>query len=252
MCRANKTMDWYNRKPPQEKEKLMEQARVAAVDMAKVEKRRAAELESYKVEKMKGKVVDLQEKEKRELLRTENKIDAVKRYGGLWMSQAEMTQQLHKCTSDTQRIKALRAQIGFRRQVLQCKPLMKMNVASANLATLVDYMNILLRLDVPYHTIEIATLLRGDEKDLIHRRFEQVWTDNAEGVGVEKVYRGRIVDTSMSDQGKPELQLEFDGCPGYYYIEHSELVADLTKGNFTSLPETSASESGLPVALPTT
>ena len=239
MCRANATLDWLRNKGAEEKEALMQQARASSVVSRQVEKGRADDLKKIKVQKMKDKAADLRNKEARELERTEKRVDEVKRFGGLWKTQSDMTNFLYKTRtkSTTYRVLALKAQIGFRRKVLKCKPLSPMCVSGANLSMLVDFMNTLFAVEVPCDTKEIEALLSGCEDDLVGRRFEQVWTDNAEGVGVEKVYHGTIAGTSTSDQGKPELKVTYDGSDGFFYIEHSELVADLIKRNFCFLPK---------------
>ena len=39
-----------------------------------------------------------------------------------------------------------------------------------------------------------------------------------------------------SDKGKQELKLQFRDSEGFFYLEHSEIVADIVQENFAFLP----------------
>ena len=114
----NKTIKWLDQKSTAEKEKLMEEARKNAPHYHKIYKERLSQIEKEQIKQQEEKIMKIQEAERRSLEAKEKIVSEIISYG-LWQSIEQMNSCLNGIGSETQKRVAIKAQLRFRKVVLQ-------------------------------------------------------------------------------------------------------------------------------------
>ncbi len=114
----NKTSKWLNRKSMAEKEKLMEEVRKNAPNYHKIHKERISQIEKEHMKQQEDKIKKIQEAERRSLEAKEKIASEITNYG-LWQSIGQMDCCLTGISSETQKRVAIKAQLRFRKVLLQ-------------------------------------------------------------------------------------------------------------------------------------
>ena len=114
----NKTSEWLNKKTAAERAKIMEEARKNAPRYRKAYQQRITEIEKENIKQQNEKEKKNQEV-KRRLLEAKEKITSEITDYGLWISIAQVDSCLDGMKSETQKRAALKAQLRFRKVVLQ-------------------------------------------------------------------------------------------------------------------------------------
>ncbi|KAK3103507.1 hypothetical protein FSP39_019719 [Pinctada imbricata] len=113
----NKTGRWLNELPDDERSVLLKEAKTEGPKIRKRFQQRMKEIESKRLSAQKMKENELHEKQERLYKRKEKMTNDIL-FFGLWQSEEEMTQQLQEIKRKTEKVKAVKAQLTFRKTVL--------------------------------------------------------------------------------------------------------------------------------------
>lgn len=114
----NKTMDWLDSKSPDEVKTLMETARKLVPKHKERFRERLAAIEAYRLEMQKKNQEDKIAAMQRLLLEKERITSDMIKYG-LWQSESDVNEGLQLAKTETQKRQSLKAQLRFRKTVLQ-------------------------------------------------------------------------------------------------------------------------------------
>ena len=116
----NKTAQWLNSKPQAEVKELLQKARKVAPEFKQLYKDRRKQMLEERARLLQAKQHALQAAQEKSLRRKEQLTKEVLHYG-LWQTHGDVKNGLGKLKSKTAKVKALKAQINFRKLVLQQK-----------------------------------------------------------------------------------------------------------------------------------
>ena len=114
----NKTGEWLESKSPEELKSLMEIARKSAAKHKQRFKERLAAIRAHRTEIQQKHEQEKQAAERRLLLEKERITSDMIHYG-LWQSEEDVDEGLKLAKSETQKRQSLKAQLRFRKTVLQ-------------------------------------------------------------------------------------------------------------------------------------
>ena len=118
MFSNNKTSKWLDAKSNEEKEKLFAEARRNAPKHRQKYRQHISELEEQRRKSQIQKQKEKEESEKRRMEMKEKITSELTSYG-LWLSAIEVDTNLRAMKSETRKCKALKAQLRFRKKVLE-------------------------------------------------------------------------------------------------------------------------------------
>ena len=121
MFSHNKTAAWLDAKSPLEKAVIFKQARCSVKHVWKQFKSRQQEIQAARRAAVLRKLSQAEEAHQRQLEKKE-KLTLDIMYWGLWQSQDQVDNYLADLDNKTTRVKALKAQLNFRQNVLQQRP----------------------------------------------------------------------------------------------------------------------------------
>ena len=114
----NKTAKWLQSKTKAEVAELMQKAREVAPEYKRLYNERRKKLQEERIQLLKAKQKELQKSQERSLHQKESLTKDIVQCG-LWQSPDEIFHGLAKHKTKSAKVKALKAQINFRRKVLQ-------------------------------------------------------------------------------------------------------------------------------------
>ncbi|XP_065893139.1 uncharacterized protein [Dysidea avara] len=117
---SNKTMKWLNTKSAEEVEHLLQIARKKAPEFKKLFKQRREDILEGRIKALHEKQHALDAARRRGLKRKEKLTEDIVRYG-LWQTKEDIVRGVAKQRSNTAKLNALKAQLNFRKQVLDQK-----------------------------------------------------------------------------------------------------------------------------------
>ena len=116
----NKTAQWLNSKPQAEVKVLLQKARKVAPEFKQLYKDRRKQMLEGRAQLLQAKQHALQAAQEKSLRWKEQLTKEILHYG-LWQTHGDVENGLAKLKSKSAKLKALKAQINFRKQVLQQK-----------------------------------------------------------------------------------------------------------------------------------
>ena len=116
----NKTAQWLNSKPQAEVKVLLQKPRKVAPEFKQLYKERRKQMLEGRAQLLQAKQHALQAAQEKSLRRKEQLTKEILHYG-LWQTHGDVKNGLAKLKSKSAKLKALKAQINFRKQVLQQK-----------------------------------------------------------------------------------------------------------------------------------
>jgi hypothetical protein len=120
MYSHNKTRQWLDSLPEEERKKLIEESRSEGQHVRQTFKNRLREIEAKRIEIQEEKKRQLQEKERKRLQNLETMTNGVCYYG-LWQSVEQVNEGLSRLPTENQKKEGLKAQLRFRQTVLKQK-----------------------------------------------------------------------------------------------------------------------------------
>lgn len=117
----NRTSEWLEAKTPVERTKLFEEARKNAPQHRKRYRQYLSTIEKHRIDMQQQKQLE-REASARKLIETKEKITAELLDHGLWVSSEQVDSNLSAMKTETQKRTALKAQLRFRKTVLQQQP----------------------------------------------------------------------------------------------------------------------------------
>ena len=121
MFTNNKTAFWLRAKPTEEVQELMKKARSMAPEFKHLYDERRKCMRAERVELLRAKQLAVLAAQERSMKQKEQLTQDIIKYG-LWQSPAKITDGLSQLKSKTEKYKALKAQLHFRKKVLQQVP----------------------------------------------------------------------------------------------------------------------------------
>ena len=115
----NHTADWLKVKSIEESGKILASARKSAQEMRHLYKCRQEEIQKYRLQELERKEKEIAEKKEKEVRKKEELTQAISKYGGLWTSTADVERTVLSIKTISEQRAALRAQLLFRKFVLQ-------------------------------------------------------------------------------------------------------------------------------------
>ena len=115
----NKPSAWLKSLPPAEFEHVMEDARRQAPKIKSLFREREQKIAELRATRQREKREQLRAKEENKLRERALLIDKVEELGGLWKNEDQVKEGLAKVKGKGRLVEALKAQINFRRKVLQ-------------------------------------------------------------------------------------------------------------------------------------
>lgn len=218
----NKTSNWLAQKSATEREKLMQEARKNAPHFRKTYQQRVTRIEQEQIKQQKQKEKRKMEAETR-LIRAKEKVTSEMLDYGLWQSIIQIDSCLDGIKSETQKKKALKAQLRFRKVVLEQESDSAYKFSSKERG----------QFDSSALRDNLVTLIHdADAKEtpsssltgkIINHRFETN--------GKYKFYKGRVISQVP---GFPEwFNVEYTNEPGIIYSY--KLSEDIERGDLQVL-----------------
>ena len=171
----------------------------------------------------------LSEKEQKSRDDLDGIVEEVCQYGGLWMKPEEIEVNTSKL-SNTKMKDALKAQIKFRLNILQCKVEKKIFYSKTPIAEMKAYLKYLLSdVEIPEDTLFLQEVILSPET-LLQSRIIQRFEDDQ--TGVETEWKGTITKAVENEYGVKEFEFVYDDeldKPCYETV--GELVADMVSGD---------------------
>ena len=118
MFSNNKTSQWFRAKSPQERTKMLEEARKNAPQHRRRYKEHISKLQEERKQIQLKRAKEREETERKQVESKEKITSELTEYG-LWVSAAEVNRHVNALKSETKKRKALKAQLRFRKKVLQ-------------------------------------------------------------------------------------------------------------------------------------
>ena len=118
MFSNNKTAQWLRDKSPEEREIWFTKARKIAPEFKDLYKFRRKQLLEDRAKVLHGKQLALQKLQEKKFREKEQLTEEIMVYG-LWQNESQVTSALEKMRSNTQKLKALKCQLDFRKKVLE-------------------------------------------------------------------------------------------------------------------------------------
>ena len=114
----NKTAQWLHEKSPQDREAIFKRARKVAPEFKDLYKQRRRQLLEDRSKVLHDKQLALQKLREKKFREKEKLTEEIMTYG-LWQSKSQVTSGLEKIRSVSEKLKALKTQLDFRRKVLE-------------------------------------------------------------------------------------------------------------------------------------
>ena len=204
----NQTASWLRAKPIEEVQELMKKARSKAPEFKHQYEERRKRMHEERIELLRAKQLAVLAAQERSVKQKEQLTQDIIKYG-LWQSSAQISDGLHQLKSKTEKFKALKAQLNFRKKVLQQVPLNKeiffttrngkqltIEEISSNLALLLQ------------HSTQVPTnlLISLNQESLVGKRIRHRWCNPD---GTEQWYTGCILSVVL---GTTEwFNVQYDG-----------------------------------------
>ena len=217
----NQTSKWLDEKEPSVRADLLANARKCGIEFRKqyeVRKRRMLEERNEILRAKQAALARLQEKK---VMEKEHLTQSMMVYG-LWQTKEQITQGIAKCKSNTSKLKALKAQLDFRKKVLEqeyndryvfClsknKRKLSVNEVCSNLEKLL-----------------CSCLRYRDLEGLVGKRIKHKWKDEDD----EKWYYGTILD--LVPGTKDWYNIKYDGEEEVLSLN---ILMDIEKGDLEFL-----------------
>ena len=114
----NKTSAWLDAKTPEEKEDLLKKARNLSPEFKRLYRLRKQRLLEERSKILQAKHLQLEQMRQKKLQEKERLTENILMYG-LWQSKEQVNEQLSKLKTKKEKVKALKAQLDFRKKVLE-------------------------------------------------------------------------------------------------------------------------------------
>ena len=114
----NKTAQWLHEKSPQDREAIFKRARKVAPEFKDLYKQRRRQLLEDRSKVLHDKQIALQKLREKKFREKEKLTEEIMTYG-LWQSKSQVTSGLEKIRSVSEKLKALKTQLDFRRKILE-------------------------------------------------------------------------------------------------------------------------------------
>ena len=117
MFSNNKTAEWLHEKSPEDREAIFKRARKIAPEFRDLYKQRRKKLLEDRAKVLRDKQLAVQEA--LEKIREKEKLTEEIMLYGLWQNESQVTSALEKLSSTSEKLKALKSQLDFRKKVLE-------------------------------------------------------------------------------------------------------------------------------------
>ena len=188
----NKTASWLRAKPNEEVRELMQKARSMAPEFKRLYDKRRQQIREERVELLKAKQHALLAAQERNVRQKEQLTQDIIRYG-LWQSPAQVADSLSQLKSKAEKLKALKAQLNFRKKVLQQVPTSKelyfttRNGKQLPIEEIKSNLTLLLQQSCE---VPVSSLASVNQESLVGKKIRHRWCDPD---GTEQWYSGRIL-----------------------------------------------------------
>ena len=188
----NKTSAWLDAKTPEEKEDLLKKARNLSPEFKRLYRLRKQRLLEERSKILQAKHLQLEQMRQKKLQEKERLTENILMYG-LWQSKEQVNKQLSKLKTKKEKVKALKAQLDFRKKVLEQthteKDIFFITKQSKQLPVEVISEN-LCKLLSSAHLINTPSTVATNCQSLIGREIYHRWKDED---GEERWYKGRVL-----------------------------------------------------------
>ena len=189
----NKTARWLREKSTEDREILFAKARKIGPEFKSLYKLRRKQLLEDRAKVLREKQVALQKLQEKKFREKEKLTEEIMMYG-LWQSETQVTSALEKLKSTTEKLKALKCQLDFRKKVLEQSGPKELFFMSKNRKKLSvdEVVANLLMLISPSCSQRLAPVspFTATQESLIGRRICHKWKLSD---GSEQVYYGKIL-----------------------------------------------------------
>lgn len=227
----NKTREWLESKSPDELKSLMETARKLVPKHKQKFKERLLAIQAHRIE-LQQKQEQEKEAAKQRLLLEKERITTDMIQYGLWQSEADVNEGLKLAKSETQKRQSLKAQLRFRKTVLQQtynadKDIYKFSTKQKgqlnSTALKVNLLKLIIAVANQQSFDSESSAPSGSDIHLVGRRIDHRFTEDEQLV----TYSGKVISTVP---GFPEwFNVVYDNEPGIVYS--FKLLEDLRNGD---------------------
>ena len=227
----NKTREWLESKSPDELKSLMETARKLVPKHKQKFKERLLAIQAHRIE-LQQKQEQEKEAAKQRLLLEKERITTDMIQYGLWQSEADVNEGLKLAKSETQKRQSLKAQLRFRKTVLQQtynadKDIYKFSTKQKgqlnSTALKVNLLKLIIAVANQQSFDSESSAPSGSDIHLVGRRINHRFTEDEQLV----TYSGKVISTVP---GFPEwFNVVYDNEPGIVYS--FKLLEDLRNGD---------------------
>lgn len=183
----NKTAKWLNEKSPAERAELLKKARACAPEFRRQYQARKQKLLEERGNILQAKQAALTRLQEKKVREKENLTQAIMVYG-LWQTQQQVKEGLMKLKSKTAKLTALKAQLDFRKKVLEQNHVDKSIFCLSKNKKKLSVEEVCSNLCKLFQPVSSTS---SDQEGLIGRRIKHKWNVD----GCEQWYFGTILDT---------------------------------------------------------
>jgi len=221
----NKTSAWLDSKTLEEKEDLMMKARSLAPEFKQLYKLRKKQLLEERSKILQAKQLQLEQLQQKKVREKEKLTESILMYG-LWQSREQVNEELSKIKTKKEKLKALKAQLDFRKKVLEQthseKDLFFITKQSKQLPVEVICEN-LCKLLSSARLVSPPAALATNCHSLIGKEIYHKWKDED---GEERWYKGRVL--SLVPGATEWYNVKYDGEDNILTLN---LLSDIENGD---------------------
>ena len=188
----NKTAQWLNEKSFEDREALFKKARKIAPEFKDLYKQRRRKLLEDRAKVLRDKQLALQKLREKKFREKEKLTEEIMVYG-LWQNESQVTSGLDKLSSTSEKLKALKCQLDFRKKVLEQAGPKEVFFMTKNRKKLTvdEVASNLSALFSPAHRPVVSSSpFIATQESLVGRRICHRWRESD---GAEHLYYGKIL-----------------------------------------------------------
>lgn len=224
----NKTAQWLHCKNPEDREKLFSKARKIGPEFKELYKQRRKKLLEDRAKVLRQKQRALQILQERRFQEKEKISTDIMEFG-LWQNEDQVTQGLEKISTSSEKLKALKCQLDFRKKVLEQSGPRDLYFMSKNKKKLSvqEVTNNLLILISPMHLPTPISPFIATQESLVGRRICHKWLQED---GTENFYYGKILGLVPGTTSWFNIQYDDEDT-----VLSLNIFIDIEKGDLTFL-----------------